>query len=72
MENKTFEQYLAELDNALKALENKDATLEESVANYTKGLELAKKCYEILDTNEKLVVKKMTEAGLVDFATPEE
>ena len=26
MENKTFEQYLAELDNALKALENKDAT----------------------------------------------
>ena len=72
MENKTFEQYLAELDNALKALENKDATLEESVSKYTKGLELAKKCYEILDTNEKLVVKKMTEAGLVDFATPEE
>ena len=47
MENKTFEQYLTELDNALKALENKDASLEESVANYTKGLELAKKCYEI-------------------------
>ena len=72
MENKTFEQYLAELDNALKALENKDATLEESVANYTKGLELAKKCYEILDTNEKLVVKKMPDAGLADSATPEE
>ncbi len=72
MGNKTFEEYLAELDNALKALENKDASLEESVANYTKGLELAKKCYEILNTNEKLVVKKMTEAGLVDFNAPEE
>ena len=72
MENKTFEQYLTELDNALKALENKDASLEESVANYTKGLELAKKCYEILNTNEQLVVKKMTEAGLVDFVRTEE
>ena len=72
MENKTFEEYLNELDNALKALENKDATLEESVSNYTKGLELAKKCYEILNTNEQLVVKKMTEAGLVDFDRTEE
>ena len=67
MENKTFEQYLAELDNALKALENKDATLEESVSNYTKGLELSKKCYDILSSNEKLVVKKMSESGLEDF-----
>ena len=26
-----------------------------------------KKCYDILNTNEQLVVKKMTESGLVDF-----
>jgi exodeoxyribonuclease VII small subunit len=67
MENKKFEEYLAELETVVKSLENKNASLEEAVANYTKGLELSKKCYEILSQNEKLVVKKMTEAGLVDF-----
>ena len=41
--------------------------LEEAVKGYTEGLELSKKCYEILTKNEELVVKKMTEAGLEDF-----
>ena len=67
MENKTFEEYMNELDLILKALENKDVSLEEAVKNYTNGLELSKKCYEILSTNEALVVQKMTEAGLVTF-----
>ena len=67
MENKRFEEYLLELENIVKSLENKNTSLEEAVANYTKGLELSKKCYEILSQNEALVVKKMTDAGLVDF-----
>lgn len=67
MENKTFEEYLKELDNILKTLEDKNVSLEEAVKGYTTGLELSKKCYDILNTNEQLVVKKMTEAGLVDF-----
>jgi exodeoxyribonuclease VII small subunit len=67
MENKRFEEYLLELENIVKSLENKNTSLEEAVANYTKGLELSKKCYEILSQNEELVVKKMTDAGLVDF-----
>ena len=67
MENKTFEEYMNELDLILKTLENKDISLEEAVKNYTNGLELSKKCYEILSTNEALVVQKMTEAGLVSF-----
>ncbi len=67
MENKTFEQYMQELDQTLKALENKDISLEDAVKNYTLGLELSKKAYDILNTSEQLVVKKMTEAGLVDF-----
>ena len=41
--------------------------LEDAVKGYTKGLELSKKGYSILSTNEELVVKKMTESGLVDF-----
>ena len=67
MENKTFEECLLELDKILKSLENRNISLEDAVKGYTTGLELSKKCYEILNTNEQLVVKKMTESGLVDF-----
>ncbi len=67
MENKTFEEYMLELEAVLKALENKDISLEDAVKGYTTGLELSKKCYEILNKNEELVVMKMTEAGLVEF-----
>ncbi|MBO5712126.1 MAG: exodeoxyribonuclease VII small subunit [Acholeplasmatales bacterium] len=67
MENKNFEEYLHELESIVKSLENKNISLENAVDSYTKGLEISKKCYEILSTKEELVVKKMTEAGLVDF-----
>lgn len=67
MENKSFEQYLQELEQILRSLEDKNITLEEAVKGYTTGLELSKKCYEILNTNEALVVKKMSESGLEDF-----
>ncbi len=64
---KSFEELLAELDTTVRRLEDKNISLEDAVSNYTTGLELSKKCYEILDKNEKLVVQKMTESGLVDF-----
>ena len=67
MENKTFEEYIQELDSLLKDLDNKEISLDDAVKCYTKGLELSKKCYDILNQNEQLVVKKMTESGLVDF-----
>ena len=67
MENKTFEEKLKELEQLVKSLEEKTISLEDAVNKYTKGLELAKDCYETLNTNEQLVVKKMTELGLVDF-----
>ncbi len=67
MENKTFEEYLKELEDIVRKLEDKGISLEEAVQCYTNGLELSKKCYDILNTNEQLVVKKMTESGLVDF-----
>ena len=67
MENKTFEELLLELEETVKKLEDKDASLEDSVKNYTHGLELSKKCNEILTTNEQIVVQKMTDAGLEDF-----
>ena len=67
MENKSFEELMVELEETLKALENTNISLEDAVKKYTQGLEISKKCYEILTTNEELVVKKMTEAGLEDF-----
>lgn len=66
-ENKSFEELLTELEATVKNLENKEISLDEAVKDYTKGLELSKKCYDILGSNEKLVVKKMTESGLEDF-----
>ncbi len=67
MENKSFEENLLELEAILRKLEDKNISLEDAVSGYTKGLELSKKCYEILNNSEALVVKKMTDAGLVDF-----
>ncbi len=63
----TFEECMVELEAVLKDLERQDISLEDSVKAYTKGLELSKKCNEILSSNEKLVIQKMTESGLVDF-----
>ena len=64
---KTFEECMAELEKILKELENRDISLTDAVNGYTKGLELSKECYELLTVNEKLVVSKMTDAGLEDF-----
>ncbi|HIT43292.1 TPA: exodeoxyribonuclease VII small subunit [Candidatus Avacholeplasma faecigallinarum] len=67
MEDKSFEQYLTDLEKILRSLEDKNISLEDAVKGYTTGLELSKKCYEILNKSEELVVQKMTESGLVDF-----
>ncbi len=72
MENKTFEEYLTELETIVRKLEDKNIPLEEAVKSYTTGLELSKKCYDILNTNEQLVVQKMTESGLVDFTSEDQ
>lgn len=72
MENKTFEEYLKSLEGVVRKLEDREIPLEEAVKCYTEGLELSKKCYDILNANEELVVKKMTENGLVDFKRDEE
>lgn len=72
MENKSFEENLKKLEEIVRSLEDKNITLEEAVKNYTTGLEISKSCYDILNTNEKLVVQKMTESGLVDFISDKE
>lgn len=63
----SFEDLLKNLEDTVKKLEDKNISLEDAVSNYTLGLELSKKCYDILNKNEELVVKKMTESGIEDF-----
>ena len=64
---KSFEQLIVELEQVIRNLENRDITLDDAVKNFTNGVELSKKCYALLEKNEKLVVEKMTENGLVKF-----
>lgn len=63
----TFEQALEQLEKTVKALENKDISLDEAVKMYNEGLELSKLCYELIKKSEALVVKQMTDQGLKEF-----
>lgn len=69
MENneKSFEELISDFENVIRNLENKNISLDDAVKNYTLGIELSKKCYDILDKNEKLVTLKMAENGLENF-----
>lgn len=69
MENneKSFEELISDFENVIRNLENKNISLDDAVKTYTLGIELSKKCYDILDKNEKLVTLKMTENGLENF-----
>lgn len=71
MENKSFEELMQELDNILKTLDTENISLDDAIKNYTKGLEVSKQCYDILNKSEELVVKQMTENGLEDFKRTE-
>jgi exodeoxyribonuclease VII small subunit len=48
----TFEQAYAELEEAVRALERGDLPLEESLALYERGQELAAYCAKLLDEAE--------------------
>ncbi len=68
MENKSFEQLIIDLESIVRSLEDKSISLDEAVKKYSEGVDLSKQCYDILNKNEELVVKKMTDGGLVDFS----
>lgn len=60
MENKTFEQLLAELQEVVTALESGKLSLEESVEIYQKGMKLSLECKKRLDQAKEVIVKKVT------------
>ncbi len=50
---KNFEKAIAELEESVKRLEDGDITLEESIAEYKKGMDLAAYCMEVLKKAEQ-------------------
>lgn len=56
----SFEEALQRLEEVVRNLENGDATLEQSLANYQQGVGLLKRCYEVLNQAEQQV-RQMSE-----------
>lgn len=50
---KNFEKAITELEESVKRLEEGDVTLEESIAEYKKGMDLAAYCMEVLKKAEQ-------------------
>ncbi|WP_239254144.1 exodeoxyribonuclease VII small subunit [Listeria ilorinensis] len=63
----TFEEAMSELEKIVEALENGDATLEESLDLYQKGVKLTKICQEKLQAAEEKMAKVVDE---MDVETP--
>lgn len=69
MENKelSFEECLKQLEEIVAKLESKDISLSDAVTNYQKGLELSKRCYEIFNQTQEVIVKKVEGNTVSDF-----
>ena len=66
IENLTFEQAFAELEETVRKLEAGGLALEESLALFERGQALAARCNAQLDQAE-LKVKKLSPEGAVPF-----
>lgn len=69
MEDKdlSFEECLKELETVVKKLESKDISLDDAVKYYQKGLELSKRCYEIFNQTQEVIVKKVEGNSISEF-----
>jgi exodeoxyribonuclease VII small subunit len=72
--NESFENLFTELETTVAKLEAGDLSLDESLALFQRGMELAKKCGEMLDQAElrvKELVPRGEEAEVKDFEQEE-
>lgn len=51
-QNLSYEEALLELENILSMLENGDLSLDDSLTEFSKGVELYKYCYDLLNKVE--------------------
>ena len=63
----SFEECLKELEEIVSKLESKDISLDDAVKYYQKGLELSKRCYEIFNQTQEVIVKKVEGSIITDF-----
>ena len=64
----TFSEYNNRLEEIVKKLEKNDVSVEEGTKLYEEGVEIAKKCYAILnESNGKVTILKEELDRLVDF-----
>jgi exodeoxyribonuclease VII small subunit len=69
----SFEQFFRELEATVGKLEAGDLTLDESLALFQRGMELSKKCGELLDQAELRIKELVPQAnGEVDVEDFEE
>lgn len=55
VKKETFETYLLQVEDAVKALEGGKLKLEESIEKYETGIKALRQCYAILDQAEKKI-----------------
>jgi exodeoxyribonuclease VII small subunit len=63
----SFEEALARLEGLVRELEQGDLPLETAVKKYDEGLRLAKRCHDLLQQAEAVVVKLAGTDGFTDF-----
>ena len=55
VKKESFETYLTQVDEAVKALEGGKLKLEDSIEKYETGIKALRQCYSILDQAEKKI-----------------
>lgn len=59
MTKERFEDFMNQVDEAIKELESGDLPIDASMVKYEAGMEAFKKCNEILDSAEKKIEELM-------------
>ena len=68
MENLSFEESLAKLEEIVNKLENGDVPLDDAIDEFTKAMQLVKVCNTKLNNAEEAIAKIVQDNGeLVDF-----
>jgi exodeoxyribonuclease VII small subunit len=67
LEKLTFEKAFGEMEDTVQRLEEGDLTLEEALALYERGMRLARRCTDALDSAE-LQVQQVSAEGEQDQA----
>ena len=65
-EEKTFEEELLELEDIVKKLESGEVPLDDAIKEFTKAMELSKKCDEKLKKAEEAITKLVNKNGEIE------